>query len=41
MDADDDGGHLVANRIVSNFYSECDDDNFEVRYDIRELSHVV
>lgn len=41
MDADDDGGHLVANRIVSNFYSECDDDNFEVRYDIRELSHVI
>lgn len=36
--ADDDGGHLVANRIVSNFYSECDDDVFELQYDIREIS---
>lgn len=38
MDADDDGGHLVANRIVSNFYSECDDDKLQLQYDIRELS---
>lgn len=36
--ADDDGGHLVANRIVSNFYSECDDDAFELQYDIREIN---
>lgn len=35
--ADDDGGHLVANRIVSNFYSECCDDAFELQYDIREI----
>lgn len=35
--ADDDGGHLVANRIVSNFYSECDDDSFSLNYDIREV----
>lgn len=37
MDADDDGGHLVANRIVSNFYSECEDSDLELQYDIREL----
>lgn len=36
--ADDDGGHLVANRIVSNFYSECDDEAFELQYDIREIN---
>lgn len=36
--ADDDGGHLVANRIVSNFYGECDDDAFELQYDIREIN---
>ncbi len=41
MDADDDGGHLVANRIVSNFYGECDDDNFELHYDIREIDRAV
>lgn len=35
--ADDNGGHLVANRIVSNFYSECDDDSFSLNYDIREV----
>ncbi len=40
MDADDDGGHLVANRIVSNFYGECDDGEYELEYDIRELSRV-
>ncbi|MBE6862685.1 MAG: hypothetical protein E7497_07310 [Ruminococcus sp.] len=40
MDADDDGGHLVANRIVSNFYGECDDGGYELQYDIRELSRV-
>ncbi len=40
MDADDDGGHLVANRIVSNFYGECDDGDYELQYDIRELSRV-
>lgn len=36
--ADDDGGHLVANRIVSSFYSNCDDDNFDINYDIREVN---
>lgn len=36
--ADDDGGHLVANRILSSFYSECDDDSFELLYDIREVN---
>lgn len=36
--ADDDGGHLVANRILSSFYSECDDDSFELNYDIREIN---
>lgn len=35
--ADDDGGHLVANRIVSSFYSECDDDSFNLEYDIHEI----
>lgn len=37
MGADDDGGHLAANRIVSSFYSECDDDSFELNYNIREI----
>ncbi len=37
MGADDDGGHLVANRIVSNFYSKCYDDDFSLTYDIREI----
>lgn len=35
--ADDDGGHLVANRIVSSFYSECDDGSFCLEYDIHEI----
>ena len=35
--ADDSGGHLMASRIVSSFYSECDDDAFELSYDIREV----
>jgi hypothetical protein len=35
--ADDDGGHLVANRIVSSFYSECDDGSFTLEYDIHEV----
>lgn len=38
MGADDSGGHLVANRIISNFYSECDDNEFKINYDIREIS---
>lgn len=38
MDADDDGGHLVANRIISSFYSECDDEDYELHYDIREIN---
>lgn len=36
--ADDEGGHLVANRIVSSFYSECCDDSYELSYDIKEVS---
>lgn len=36
--ADDNGGHLVANRIVSNFYSKYDDEFFELQYDIREVN---
>ena len=36
--ADDDGGHLVASRIVSSFYSECEDGAFELSYDLREVS---
>ncbi len=35
--ADDEGGHLVASRIVSSFYSECTDDSYELLYDIREI----
>ncbi|MBQ8297295.1 MAG: hypothetical protein IJX77_05880 [Ruminococcus sp.] len=35
--ADDNGGHLVANRIVSNFYSECGNGDFNLNYDIREV----
>ena len=35
--ADDEGGHLVANRIVSSFYSECDDSDLELTYDIRAV----
>ena len=35
--ADDEGGHLVASRIVSSFYSECTDDSYEISYDIREV----
>ena len=35
--ADDEGGHLVASRIVSSFYSKCEDDSYELSYDIREV----
>ncbi len=35
--ANDDGGHLVANRIMSNFYGECDDDDCSLTYNIREI----
>ena len=35
--ADDEGGHLVASRIVSSFYSKCADDSYELSYDIREV----
>ena len=35
--ADDEGGHLVANRIVSSFYSECEDQDLELTYDIRAV----
>ena len=37
LGADDDGGHLVANRIVSSFYSECSDESYHIDYDIREV----
>ena len=37
LGADDDGGHLVANRIVSNFYSECSDDSYKISYDLRDV----
>ena len=40
LGANDDGGHLVANRIVSNFYSECDDENYRLTYDICEIRPV-
>lgn len=40
LGANDDGGHLVANRIVSNFYSECDDENYKLTYDICEIRPV-
>jgi CheY-like chemotaxis protein len=35
--ADDEGGHLVAERVVNSFYSECDDDSFRLTYDVREV----
>ena len=35
--ANDDGGHLVANRIMSNFYGGCDDDSCSLSYNIREI----
>jgi len=37
LGADDEGGHLVASRIVSSFYSECTDDSYELSYDIRNV----
>ena len=36
--ADDDGGHLVASRIVNSFYSECDNELYELSYDIKEIN---
>lgn len=35
--ANDEGGHLVASRIVSSFYSRCSDSSFEITYDIQEV----
>ena len=35
--ANDDGGHLVANRIMNNFYGDCDDDSCSLSYNIREI----
>ncbi|MBO7472634.1 MAG: hypothetical protein J6U00_01295 [Ruminococcus sp.] len=35
--ADDEGGRLVAERVVNSFYSECDDDEFKLTYDVREV----
>ena len=35
--ADEDGGRLVAERVVSSFYSECGEDIFELTYDQREV----
>ncbi len=37
MGADDDGGHLVANRILSNFYSRCESDSYVLTYDMRTI----
>ncbi len=37
MDADDDGGHLAANRIFNAFLGLYDDDVFELHYDIKPL----
>ncbi len=34
---DDEGGHLVASRIVSSFYSEFEDDKVRLNYDIRAV----
>ena len=38
--ADDIGGHLVANRIVSNFYSKCDNTSFRLSYNIRDIKPI-
>ena len=35
--ADEEGGRLVAERVVSSFCNECDDDSYEVTYDLREV----
>lgn len=35
--ANDEGGHLAANRIISNFYSRCDNEQCSLNYDIREI----
>lgn len=35
--ANDEGGHLVASRIVSSFYGRCSDSSFEITYDIQEV----
>lgn len=35
--ADDEGGHLAANRLVNSFYSECTDSRFELSYDIQSV----
>lgn len=38
LGTDDNGAHLVANRILSSFYGECDDGSYELNYDIREIN---
>ncbi len=38
LGTDDNGAHLVANRILSSFYGECDDGTYELNYDIREIN---
>lgn len=38
LGTDDNGAHLVANRILSSFYGECDDGSYELNYDLREIN---
>lgn len=38
MDADDDGGHMAANRILNTFLGLYESDAFELHYDIRPVS---
>ncbi len=40
MDADDDGGHLAANRIVNTFLGMYEDADYELHYDIRPITAV-
>ncbi len=38
VDADDDGGHLAANRIVNTFLGMYEDADYELHYDIRPIA---
>jgi len=37
--ADDEGGHLVANRITNSFYSACEDYQVELSYDLKAVGY--
>lgn len=37
IDADEEGGRLVAERVMNSFYNECDEEQFEVTFDQREV----